>query len=680
MSLAARIGEAFDAHGVLARSLAGFRPRDGQRCMAEAVADTLESRGILLVEAGTGTGKTYAYLAPVLEAGLKVVVSTGTKTLQDQLFRRDLPALCGALGRPAHVALLKGRANYLCRHRLELALEEAPGVVRETRRLAKIQAWAATTQRGEIAEVAGIPEDAPIWGRVTSNADNCLGQECPEFQRCHVVKARREALKADIVVVNHHLLLADLALKEEGFGELLPGADAVVVDEAHQLPEIAARFFGVSVGTRQVLGIVADARAEALKAGAWQPPFEAVVDALERAARETAAALAGGPGGRIAWPELPRGADEALAKLQSAAGALADACEGLGGTSPGLDAVARRARACAARLGTVRDGGEGFELRWVETGKRSASVHAAPIDAGRALAAQITGRDCGWVFTSATLAVGDDFGAFRDRLGLGAPGAPVAEAVDDGQRADDEFHATGDQPEAPPAIATLRLDSPFDFRARTRLYVPQGLPQPSDPDYTRRVVDVAVPLLEASGGRAFLLFTSHRALQYAARLLRPRAEALGFPVLVQGDEPRARLLAEFRRLGNAVLLGTQSFWEGVDVKGPALSVVLIDKLPFAAPDDPLLKARLEAARSAGREPFRDVQLPQAVLSLKQGIGRLIRDTDDAGLAVVCDPRLLGKGYGRVFLASLPPMPLVRSEDEAVEFLLSLGLTALEDAG
>lgn len=652
MSLAQHIGEAFDAHGVLERSLAGFRPRDGQRRMAEAVAAALESRGILLVEAGTGTGKTYAYLAPVLEAGLKVVVSTGTKTLQDQLFRRDLPALCGALGRPAHVALLKGRANYLCRHRLELALHEAPGVVRETRRLAKIQAWAATTQRGEIAEVPGIPEDAPIWGRVTSNADNCLGQECAEFQRCHVVKARREALKADVVVVNHHLLLADLALKEEGFGELLPGADAVVVDEAHQLPEIAARFFGVSVGTRQVLGIVADARAEALKAGAWQPSFEVVVDALERAARETAAALAGGPGGRIAWPELPAGTDDVLARLASAAGALADACEASGGTSPGLDAVARRARTCAARLGTVRDGAEGFELRWAETGKRSASVHAAPIDAGRALAAQITGRDCGWVFTSATLAVGDDFGAFLDRLGLGEESE----------------------------LATLRLDSPFDFRARTRLYVPQGLPQPSDPDYTRRVVDVAVPLLEASGGRAFLLFTSHRALQYAARLLRPRAEALGFPVLVQGDEPRARLLAEFRRLGNAVLLGTQSFWEGVDVKGPALSVVLIDKLPFAAPDDPLLKARLEAARAAGREPFRDVQLPQAVLSLKQGVGRLIRDTDDAGLAVVCDPRMLGKGYGRVFLASLPPMPLVRSEDEAVEFLLSLGLTALEDAG
>jgi ATP-dependent DNA helicase DinG len=310
LSLGGRIGEAFDAHGILERSLAGFRPRDGQRRMAEAVADTLESRGILLVEAGTGTGKTYAYLAPVLEAGLKVVVSTGTKTLQDQLFRRDLPALCGALGRPVHVALLKGRANYLCRHRLDLALEEAPGVVRETRRLAKIRAWAATTQRGETAEVAGIPEDAPIWGRVTSNADNCLGQECPEFQRCHVVKARREALKADVVVVNHHLLLADLALKEEGFGELLPGADAVVVDEAHQLPEIAARFFGVSVGTRQVLGIVADARAEALKAGAWQPPFEAAVDALERAAREAAAAFAGGQGGRIAWPELPAGADE----------------------------------------------------------------------------------------------------------------------------------------------------------------------------------------------------------------------------------------------------------------------------------------------------------------------------------------------------------------------------------
>ena len=648
MSAAERIGEAFDAGGVLARALSGFRPRDGQRRMAEAVASALERRAILLVEAGTGTGKTYAYLAPVLDAGLKVVISTGTKTLQDQLYRRDLPAICGALGRPLRVALLKGRANYLCRHRLALALEEGPGAMRESRRLAKIQAWAATTQGGEIAEVPGIPEDAPIWGRVTSNADNCLGQECPEFQRCHVVKARREALKAEVVVVNHHLLLADLALKEEGFGELLPGADAVVVDEAHQLPEIAARFFGVNVGTRQALGLVADVRAEALKAGAWNPDLEAAVDGLERAAREAAAMLAGA-GARLSWPELPAGTDAALAQLETAAGGVATACEALGGPSPGIDAVERRARALAARTATIRAGGEGFELRWAETGRRSASFHAAPVDAGRALAAQVTSRDCGWVFTSATLAVGDDFGAFLDRLGL-------------------------------EEAETLRLDSPFDFRGRTRLYVPAGMPQPSDPDYTRRVVEVALPLLEASGGRAFLLFTSHRALQAAARLLRSRAEALGFPVLVQGDEPRGRLLASFRRLGNAVLLGTQSFWEGVDVKGPALSVVLIDKLPFAAPDDPLLKARLEAARDAGREPFRDVQLPQAVLSLKQGIGRLIRDVDDAGLAVVCDPRLLGKGYGRVFLASLPPMPLVRDEDAAVDFLVGLGLTSLEHAG
>jgi ATP-dependent DNA helicase DinG len=667
LSLAARIGEAFDAGGLLERSLEGFRPREGQRRMAEAVAAALAARSILAVEAGTGTGKTYAYLAPVLDAGLKVIVSTGTKTLQDQLFQRDLPALCGALGRPVHVALLKGRANYLCRHRLGLALEEGPGAVRESRRLAKIQAWAATTTRGEIAEVPGIPEDAPIWGRVTSNADNCLGQECGEFQRCHVVKARREALKAEVVVVNHHLLLADLALKEEGFGELLPGADAVVVDEAHQLPEIAARFFGVSVGTRQALALVADARAEAVKAAAWQPPFEAAVDCLERAAREAASVMAGG-GGRVSWPELPAAAGPALAALETAAEGLAEACDALGGASPGLDAVERRARTCAARLATIRTGGEGFELRWAETSARNASVHAAPADAGRALAAQITGRDCGWVFTSATLAVGDDFGAFLDRLGLGSDARARA--------------ADADAPECglEPTVETLRLDSPFDFRGRTRLYVPRDLPPPSDPDYTRRVVDVAVPLLEASGGRAFLLFTSHRALQTAARLLRPRAEALGFPVLVQGDEPRARLLASFRRLGNAVLLGTQSFWEGVDVKGPALSVVLIDKLPFAAPDDPLLKARLDAAREAGREPFRDVQLPQAVLSLKQGIGRLIRDTDDAGLAAVCDPRLLGKGYGRVFLASLPPMPLLRDEDAAVGFLLGLGLTALEDAG
>jgi len=648
VSLAERIGAAFEADGALARSLPGFRPREGQRRMAEAVAAALEAREVLLVEAGTGTGKTYAYLAPVLEAGLKVVVSTGTKTLQDQLFRRDLPALSGALGRPVHVALLKGRGNYLCRHRFNLAIEEGTASRRDGRWLGRMQSWLPTTTRGEIAEVPGIPEDAPLWGRVTSNADNCLGQECPEFQRCFVVKARREALKAEVVVVNHHLLLADLALKDEGFGELLPGADAVVVDEAHQLPEIAARFFAIGVGTRQALGLVSDARSEALQAGAWQPAVEQAVDALERAAREAAAALVNA-GPRVAWPELPPDTEDRLVDWEHAAGALAEACEGLEGATPGLDAVTRRARAMAARLQQLGAGGEGCELRWAETHRRSASFHGAPLDAGRALAEKLAGRECGWVFTSATLAVGEDFGAFMDRLGL-------------------------------EEAETLKLDSPFDFAARTRLYVPEGLPQPSAPDYTRRVVATALPLLEASGGRAFLLFTSHRALQLAARELRARADELGFPVLVQGDEPRARLLAEFRRLGNAVLLGTQSFWEGVDVKGPALSVVLIDKLPFAAPDDPLLKARLEAAREDGRDPFRDVQLPQAVLSLKQGIGRLIRDVDDAGLAVVCDPRLLGKGYGRVFLGSLPQMPLVRREEEAVDFLVGLGLTALEKTG
>jgi ATP-dependent DNA helicase DinG len=648
VSLAERTGAAFAADGALARSLPGFRPREGQRHMAEAVAAALEAREVLLVEAGTGTGKTYAYLAPVLEAGLKVVVSTGTKTLQDQLYRRDLPALSGALGRPVHVALLKGRSNYLCRHRFNLAVEEGTASRRDGRWLGRLQSWLPTTTRGEIAEVPGIPEDAPLWGRVTSNADNCLGQECPEFQRCFVVKARREALKAEVVVVNHHLLLADLALKDEGFGELLPGADAVVVDEAHQLPEIAARFFAIGVGTRQALGLVSDARSEALQAGAWQPAVEQAVDALERAAREAAAGLANAAP-RVAWPELPPDMEDRLAEWEHAAGALAEACDGLEGATPGLDAVTRRARAMAARLQQLGAGGEGCELRWAETHRRSASFHGAPLDAGRALAEKLAGRECGWVFTSATLAVGDDFGAFMDRLGL-------------------------------EEAETLKLESPFDFAARTRLYVPEGLPQPSAPDYTRRVVATALPLLEASGGRAFLLFTSHRALQLAARELRARADELGFPVLVQGDEPRARLLAEFRRLGNAVLLGTQSFWEGVDVKGPALSVVLIDKLPFAAPDDPLLKARLEAAREQGRDPFRDVQLPQAVLSLKQGIGRLIRDVDDAGLAVVCDPRLLGKGYGRVFLGSLPRMPIVRREEEAVDFLVGLGLTALQAAG
>lgn len=634
----------FAADGPLARALPGFAPRAGQARMAAAVADALAAREVLLVEAGTGTGKTYAYLVPVMAAGLRVVVSTGTKTLQDQLFRRDLPALAAALGRPVHVALLKGRANYLCRHRLALALEDPPA--REAVELARIADWAPLTGSGEISEVSGIPEDAPVWGRVTSTADNCLGQGCAEFQRCHVVKARREALKADVVVVNHHLLLADLVLKDEGFGELLPGLDAVVVDEAHQLPEIAARFFGLSVGTRQLRGLAADARAEAVKAGVWQRAVESSVDGLDHGAANLAAVFVGCPA-RMPWSELPAGADAALAALERAAQQLADTLEALSDRSPGMESALRRAHAAATRCARVRVGGEGLELRWAEAGRRSAILYAAPADAGRALAEHVGTQSCAWVFTSATLAVGEDFSAFMARVGL--------------------EHA-----------ATLKLDSPFDYGSRTRLYLPQGLPPPSDPSYTGEVMRRALPLLDASGGRAFLLFTSHRALQEAARLMRGRD--LPYPLLVQGEQPRDRLLTRFRELGNAVLLGTQSFWEGVDVRGPALSVVLIDKLPFGSPGDPLLQARIEAAKQEGREPFREVQLPQAVLSLKQGLGRLIRDDDDAGLAVVCDPRLTGRGYGRVFLASLPPMPVVRSESEAVAFLEGLGLAGAEVAG
>ncbi|MEJ2516258.1 MAG: ATP-dependent DNA helicase [Gammaproteobacteria bacterium] len=639
MSLAARTDEAFSRHGPLARSLPGFVPRAGQRRMARAVAEAIESREVLLVEAGTGTGKTYAYLVPVLAAGLRVVVSTGTRNLQDQLFQRDLPALAGALGRPVQVALLKGRSNYLCRHRLALTLESPPAGRRESRWLGRIRDWSLATASGEIAEVPGVPEDASVWSRVTSTAENCLGQSCPEFQRCHVVRARREALKADVVVVNHHLLLADMALKEEGFGELLPGADAVVVDEAHQLPEVASRFFGASLGTRQLRGLAADARAEAVNAGAWGRDVEAAVDGLDRAAGELAAESPAG-GARVPWAELPAGVEPAMAAAEETLVRLAQVVASFEDRSAGLEAVGRRARTLSERLDLIRAGDEGFELRWMEGGRRNLSLHAAPVDAGRALALHVTERPCGWVFTSATLAVGEDFSTFLARLGL-----DTAE--------------------------TLKLDSPFDFANRTRLYLPRDLPAPSDPSHTGLVVDLVLPLLKAAGGRAFLLFTSHRALREAARRL--RQQNLPYPLLVQGDEPRNRLLDRFRAAGNAVLLGTQSFWEGVDVRGPALSVVLIDKLPFAVPDDPLLKARLDSAREAGGEPFRDIQLPQAVLSLKQGVGRLIRDENDAGLAVICDPRLTSRGYGRVFLSSLPPMPVTRSGEEAVAFLESLEL-------
>ena len=627
--------------GPLAGSLPGFRPRRAQLQMARAVTDALEQRTALLVEAGTGTGKTFAYLVPALLAGRRVLVSTGTRTLQDQLYAKDVPLVAGALGSPARVALLKGRSNYLCTYRLkrQLAQRVLEGVAVPDPLLARLESWSAITKTGDLAEVPGMTESQSIWPQVTSTRDNCLGQRCPDYAGCHVVAARRDAQAADLVIVNHHLLLADLALKEDGFGDLLGSADAVILDEAHQLPDLATQFFGAQFSARQGETLLTEGKAALLRGGGSLAEIGPAARTVEAALGAVLAALPRGAA-RRRWEEAGEELDSAVlalvAALREYGSALGDASQ-----QPAIAAVAGRAGELAGVLERIAQAGGDDGARTIETTGRGFTLGLLPFDVSERFRGLVTAHPAAWVFTSATLSVGEDFAHFATRLGL---------------------------EDAP----TLRIPSPFDFNSQAMLYLPEGMPEPAQPGYVDAVIDASVPLLEASGGGAFLLFTSHRALaQGAARLRATWDGAVERPLLVQGEGPRERLLREFREHGDAVLLGTASFWEGVDVKGEALRLVIIEKLPFASPDDPLTKARIEHLQRSGGNAFRDYQLPEAVLALKQGVGRLFRSETDRGMIVICDPRLLGKVYGRVFRASLPEMPATRDRAEATRFLRRL---------
>ncbi len=629
------VSDAFDAGGPLARNIAGFASRAAQTQMAREVASTLADGGTLVAEAGTGTGKTFAYLVPAVLSGRRIVVSTGTKNLQDQIFQRDLPAVNLALGTHVTTALLKGRANYLCLHRLSSAVEQArfPGR-QHGREFAHVVAWAHRTRTGDTTEVADVPEDSPVWPWVTSTPDNCLGQKCAQFNDCFLTRARRAAQQADVVVVNHHLLCADLALRDEGYGEVLPGAHGYVIDEAHQLPQIATVFFGQALSSRKLINVAADS-VLAQKADARD------ATSIERAAEKLRTAVAqlrlafGGEARRAVWSEARRGRDveSAMAAVSEQLAALAAALEPHAERSPDLAQCHSRSVELLENLQAFHDHDRDDQLQWLETFTQSFVLNVSPIDIGPTLGELMARRNAAWIFTSATLAVGDDFSHFLARVGASA-------------------------------ARTARWESPFDFERQALLYLPRGLPEPNVPGYTAAVVDAAVPVLRASGGRAFMLFTSHRALQIAAGQLR---EAVDFPLFIQGALPRTRLLDAFRASGNGVLLGTSSFWEGVDVRGEALSVVIIDKLPFAAPDEPLVRARAHALRARGENPFLDDQLPQAVIALKQGVGRLIRDVHDRGVLMLCDPRLTSKPYGKCFLDALPPMRRTHDTRDAVAF-------------
>jgi ATP-dependent DNA helicase DinG len=628
----------FGPAGPLARAIPGYACRPEQGAMAAAVGRALARLEPLLIEAGTGTGKTFAYLVPAILSGRSIIISTGTRTLQDQLFHRDVPLLSRALGAPVKMALLKGRANYLCRHRLELATQQRSLLHGERglgRLLARVARWAALTQSGDLSELTDLPEQSPLWPNITSTRENCLGQECPQFARCHLVEARRTAQAADIVVVNHHLLLADLALKNEGFGDLLPAADAVILDEAHQVPDIAAQFFGRTWSARQVQYLLKDSAAETLAAGARAPAIAEISSALQAMLDAMRDSLAG-RAARHEWANLPDEFLDELPAIEAALNALASALDGLG-AGAGTANCARRAAHSAAELAALTSSPPEAGIRWVETNASGLLLQFTPFEIADRLRGYIESRPSAWIFTSATLAIGEDFAHFAARIGL-------------------------------PEARTVRIESPFDYRNQARIYLPRGLPEPHQPGYARRFVDVCAPLIETGGGRAFLLFTSYRGLAEGVAALEARFPEPPFPVLVQGQAPREALLNRFRQLGNAVLLATGSFWEGVDVKGEALAVVAIDKLPFASPEDPLLKARLEGIRRAGGNPFLEYQLPQAALALKQGAGRLIRDFEDFGVIVIGDPRLRSKPYGSVFLEALPPSPVIDDGAAAAEFL------------
>ena len=600
--------------------------------MAEAVAETLANLDKLVVEAGTGTGKTFAYLLPALTSGRRTIISTGTKALQDQLFHRDLPLIGKAIGQPVESALLKGRANYLCVQRLDQVDQVPDAIVND---LNAVREWRRRTSSGDRAELTDVAEDAAVWPYVTSTVDNCLGQKCPQYSDCHVVKARREAQEADLVVVNHHLLLADLAMKEQGFVEFLPGADAVIIDEAHQLPDLAVQFFGVALGSRELERIVEETRAATLAFG--QAELQRRIDRLQTAIRVLRAEAPRDEGrhelGEV-LPQLRAPVDELRLALAELANGLQDFSE----SAVEIEKLQLQLVTAGERLSLLVSEDAWDGLRWLEINPRSLRMNLTPLDVSSTLSSLIDNEHQAWVFTSATLAVGEDFSHFTSRMGLGG-------------------------------VTGLTFPSPYEVERNGLIYLPEGLPQPAEFGYTDEVLETVAPILELTSGGVFVLFTSHRALNIARKWFRGHKSSMsGRTLLVQGSAPRDDLLRRFRNEGNAVLLGTGSFWEGVDVRGPALSVVAIDKLPFGSPADPLMMARLEFIRRNGGNGFTEHQLPQAVLALKQGAGRLLRDQSDYGVIVLCDPRIRSKSYGSKFLQALEPMSTASTLDDVERFL------------
>ncbi|EPY2897320.1 ATP-dependent DNA helicase [Cronobacter sakazakii] len=626
----------FAADGQLANAIPGFKPREPQRQMAQAVSAAIEAATPLVVEAGTGTGKTYAYLAPALRAGKKVIISTGSKALQDQLYSRDLPTVAKALEFKGRLALLKGRSNYLCLERLEQqALAGGDLPVQILSDVIQLRGWANETVDGDISTCGRVAEDAPVWPLVTSTNDNCLGTDCPLYKDCFVVKARKKAMEADVVVVNHHLFLADMVVKESGFAELIPEAEVIIFDEAHQLPDIASQYFGQSLSSRQLLDLARDIIIAYRTEVKDTQQLQKCADRLAQSTQDFRLQL-GDPGFRGNLRELLADASisRTLLLLDDALELCYDVAKLSLGRSALLDAAFERATLYRARLKRLKEINQPGYSYWYECNSRHFTLALTPLTVADKFQDVIAEKGGSWIFTSATLSVNDDLHHFTERLG-------IHEAK------------------------TLLLPSPFDYARQALLCVPRGLPQTNQPQAGKALARMLQPLIEANQGRCFMLCTSHAMMRELAEQFRA---TMTLPVLLQGETSKSQLLEQFISAGNALLVATSSFWEGVDVRGDALSLVIIDKLPFTSPDDPLLKARMEDCRLRGGDPFDEVQLPEAVITLKQGVGRLIRDVDDRGVLVICDNRLVMRPYGAVFLKSLPPTPRTRDIGEAARFL------------
>jgi ATP-dependent DNA helicase DinG len=624
----------------LARAISGYRVRDQQVDMAERIAAAIKGCSVFIAEAGTGTGKTFAYLVPALQSGGKVIVSTGTKTLQDQLFNKDLPMVRDALKAPVKIALLKGRANYVCPYHLQHAIADGRFLTREDAADARrISIFAKTTQSGDKAECIEVSENSPVWGHATSTRDNCLGQECPDYKECFVMQARREAMAADLVVVNHHLFFADVMLRDEGMAELLPACNTVIFDEAHQLPEVATLFFGDSISTAQVLDLARDARAEGLTSARDCLALPEASKKLEKAAKDLRLAV-GIDSGRFSYGQLQEKPEfePALKALEEDVTAFAALLETQAERAEGLEKCWQRATELDQRLTAWQQVSDLGYVRWAEAFTHSLQLNSTPLDVAEIFRKQMGGHPRAWIFTSATLAVQGKFHHYCAELGLGEPDSAC-------------WH------------------SPFDYDSQAILYVPLGMPDPNAWNYTDSVVDAAWPAVKAAKGGAFFLCTSLRAMRRTHELLKARLEdeKIDMPIMVQGEGSKNDLLQRFRHHGNSILVGSQSFWEGVDVRGEALSLVVIDKIPFAPPDDPVLSARIEQMKREGRNAFMEYQLPRAVINVKQGAGRLIRDENDKGVLMMCDPRLISKPYGRRVWQSLPPMKRTRELQVVLDF-------------